>query len=326
MLQPGRERGMIDTTLIEKAKERGNKIIGACPACRADGGDKKGNHFFYNTQTEQFGCAVHQGDPDHRSEIFAHVGIITESAEEEKKEYATRKERKKEREVMRLLEAAQDRRAKANAPAALKKRLRPYLKDDWYLEFLDQSPIRFHDEETLRHEFLLRLFYSDDILWLGKDRYQSGQPHHAANFRTRDEWLKDKDLPPLVAAGVFREGSISRGKDAVELSPYIVIECDEIGDTPAKNKKLSAALIRYAQKALGLILRAVIDTGNKSLHAWFDRPSQTDFEALLKHADHFMIDPGLLEQCQHSPLRLPGAIHEKSNKPATLIYLNPITP
>ena len=322
---------MLDLDRIDNLRRRGSKATGACPACRAEGRDKKGSHFFCNTETEQFGCAAHQGDTAHRQAIFSYIGIVTDPTDEEKEEWKKRKRQEREREVIRLLEAAQNRRAKANAPQALNRRLKPYLEDDWYLEFLDQSPIRFHDENSLRHEFLLRLFYSDDILWMGHDRRESGKPKHAANFRTRDEWLKDKNLPPLVAAGVFLEDSINRRGDRVELSPYIVIECDEIiGHKPttqaekAENKKLSAALIRYAQKALGLILRAVIDTGNKSLHAWFDRPSQANFEALLNHADHLMIDRGLLKECPHSPLRLPGCIHDKSNKPATLIYLNPI--
>lgn len=323
---------MLDLTRIENLRQRGNKATGACPACRAEGRDKKGNHFFCNTETEQFGCAAYQGDQAHRQAIFSHIGVVTEPTPEQRQEWSKRKREEEAREALRLLEAAQNRKAKANAPEALNKRLKPYLEDDWYLEFLDQSPIRFHDSKSLRHEFISSLFYADDILWMGKDRYQSGKPHHAANFRTRDEWLKLETLPVLMAAGVFYPDSINRNERNVELSPYIVIECDEIigkepktGAEKAENKRLSAALIQYAQKRLGLTLRAVVDTGNKSLHAWFDRPSRRDFEALLEVSKHFKIDTGLLEQCPHSPLRLHGAIHSKSNQPATLIYLNPIT-
>ena len=136
----------------------------------------------------------------------------------------------------------------------------------------------------------------------------------------------------MIAAGVFDSDSINRKNECVKFDPYIVIECDEIiGHEPktkaekAQNKKLGAALIRYAQDRLGLILRAVIDTGNKSLHAWFDRPSLADFEALSSKAKALCIDKGVLDQCQFSPLRLPGCIHSKSQSPATLIYLNPIT-
>jgi hypothetical protein len=323
---------MLDLDRIDNLRRRGSKATGACPACRAEGRDKKGIHFFCNTETERFGCAAHQGDKAHRQAIFSYIGIVTDPTDEDKEEWKKRKRHENDCEVIRLLEAAQNRTAKANAPAALNKRLAPYLEDDWYLEFLDQSPIRFRDNESLRHEFLLRLFYSDDILWLGKDRYQSGKPHHAANFRTRDEWLKDDELPQRICSGTFDEGCISRAKEFVDLSPYIVIECDEIiGKEPktdaekAENKKLNAALIRYAQDRLGLTLRAVIDTGNKSLHGWFDHPSQHNFEALCENAELLGIDPSVLKTSPVCAVMLPGCIHEKSNKPATLIYLNPIT-
>lgn len=316
---------------LENVKIRGNKVTAACPACRAAGRDKKGIHLYYNIATEQFGCVAHQGDSGHQKEIWSYAGIVTDPTPEQKQEWKERKEQERKREALRLLAAADERKAMAKMPEVLDRILAPYVIEDWYLEFLDQSPIRFRDNESLRHEFILRLFYSDDILWLGNRRRDSGSPRHAANFRTCADWLKLAKLPQMIAGGVFCKGSISRGGDHVDLSPYIVIECDQlIGHEPttpaekAQNKRLSAALIRYCQDVLGLILRAVIDTGNKSLHAWFDRPPQAVFEALVRNAERFRIDKGVLEQCQFSPLRLPGCIHKESNQPATLIYLNPL--
>ena len=318
---------MLDLNRLEKVKERGDKVTAACPVCRADGRDKKGVHLYYNQSSERFGCIAHQADESHNKAIWAHAGITKELTDEEKAEWRRRKDEENARQCKLLLAKAQERKVMRKMPEFLN----PYVVDDWYLEFLDQSPIRFRDNESLRHEFILRLFYMDDILWLGDDRYQTGKPQHAANFRTCADWLKLAKLPQMIAAGVFDSGSISRGKDFVKLSPYIVIECDEIiGREPttpaekAENKKLGAALIRYAQDRLGLILRAVIDTGNKSLHAWFDRPSQADFEALSSKAKALCIDKGVLDNCQFSPLRLPGCVHHKSPTTASLIYLNPI--
>lgn len=319
---------MLDLNRLEKVKERGDKVTAACPVCRADGRDKKGVHLYYNQASEKFGCIAHQGDESHNKAIWAYAGITKELTDEQKQEWKQRKDEEKARECVRLLNVAKEKQIMRRMPSFLT----PYVVDDWYLEFLDQSPIRFRDNESLRHEFILRLFYMDDILWLGNSRTESGYPRHAANFRTCADWLKQEKLPQMIAAGVFESGSISRGKDFVKLAPYIVIECDEIiGHEPktkaekAENKKLGAALIRYAQDRLGLILRAVIDTGNKSLHAWFDRPSLADFKALSSKAKALCIDKGVLDQCQSSPLRLPGCIHSKSQSPATLIYLNPIT-
>ena len=323
---------MLDLTRLENVKTRGNKITAACPACRAADRDKKGVHLYYNIATEKFGCVAHQGDSGHQKAIWSYAGIITEPTEEQKAEWMQRKREENTRECMRILAVAREREVMKRMPKVLDELLSPYIVDDWYLEFLDQSPIRFHDLESLRHEFIIRLFYCDDILWLGDSRKESGQPRHTANFRTAADWLKMDKLPQMIAAGVFDSGTISRGKDFVVESPYIVIECDElIGYAPktesekAENKKLSAALIRYAQDRLGLILRAVIDTGNKSLHAWFDRPPESVFQALVDNAERLRIDSSVLNQCQYSPLRLPNCIHEKSNQEATLIYLNPIT-
>ncbi|MGB2402016.1 MAG: hypothetical protein ACPIA7_01255 [Akkermansiaceae bacterium] len=320
---------MLDLNRLENVKQRGNKVTSACPACREAGRDRKGTHLFYNTDTEKFGCAAHQGDNAHRQAIWAYAGVLTELTDEQKAEWKKRKDEENARQCKQLLNKVKEKQIMRKIPQFLS----PYIIDDWLLDFLDRSPIRFRDRESLRHEFLLRLFYMDDIIWMGSDKKQSGKPHHAKHFRTVRDWLKLKTLPPLMASGVFHEGSISRCKASVNISPYIVIECDEIiGREPkteaekAENKKLSSALIAYAQDRLGLILRAVIDTGNKSLHAWFDRPSQADFEALSNKAEALCIDKGVLDNCSHSPLRLSGCLHNKSNKEALLIYLNPITP
>jgi len=44
-----------------------------CPACAADGNDSKGEHLMVFANGK-FGCAVYQGDKEHRSEIFRLVG------------------------------------------------------------------------------------------------------------------------------------------------------------------------------------------------------------------------------------------------------------
>jgi hypothetical protein len=319
---------MLDLNRLEKVKERGNKITATCPACKAEGKDKKGVHLYYNPSSEKFGCIAHQGDSDHNRAIWSYAGITKELTDEEKQEWKRRKDEENARQCKRLLAKARDKQIAKKIPQFLS----PFIVDEWCLEMLDESPIRFRDEESLRHEFLLRMFYMDDILWLGDKRTDSGEQKHAKNFRTVAEWIKQEKLPQMISAGTFHAGSISRGKDFVKLAPYIVIESDDIiGYEPVtqadkdENKKLSAALIRYAQHRLGLILRAVIITGNKSLHAWFDRPSEDDFRALLSRAKALCIDTGVLESCQSSPLRLPGCLHPKTNKKASLIYLNPIT-
>lgn len=319
---------MLDISKLNNVKKRGDKIIAACPACRADGRDKKGTHLIIYP-SEQYGCAANQGDDIHRKEIFAHAGIVTERTPEEKKEWA-RQQRKQE-----AIEKRRRRREKIDADITqqisdvLESKLAPYIDDCWRLELLDTSPIRFYEPDDTPKDLVQFLFNSSDVLWLG-GQYDTGKPKHAANFKTCAEWVKCETLPTRVAAGTFKAGSISRCNNNVLTSPFIIIESDDlIGHKPTtpegkeRNKQLGAALIRYAQECLGLTLRAVIDTGNKSLHAWFDKPPESDLRAIKRMADGLRIDTGVIDNCQSSPLRMPHCIHEVTKQMARLLYLNP---
>jgi hypothetical protein len=159
--------------------------------------------------------------------------------------------------------------------------------------------------------------------------YESGKEKHRANFKTCREWLSSDYLPSRIAAGHFKPGSFSRSEENLEDSSFLIVESDDlIGKKPTdagernENKSLSYALAGYCQKELGLHLRAVIDTGNKSLHLWFDRPPPNALAAVRTLAAGLRIDTGLLDSCATAPLRMPGCIHEKTKLPATLLYLN----
>lgn len=204
--------------------------------------------------------------------------------------------------------------------------------DKWRDNLIKSSPHLVESPKvSSSHDLINHLFREDDIIWMG-DQWDSGSPEHAANFRTRQQWSQEDQLPPRIAAGTFQPGSTSRSSNGLLTSPFIVIESDGVlGGPPAKpaenelNKCLSAALIGYVQTHLGLTLRAVIDTGNKSLHAWFDRPDENEFLALRTMAEGLRIDRGVLDRAPTLPLRTPGCIHEKTNVPASLLYLNPIS-
>ncbi len=200
---------------------------------------------------------------------------------------------------------------------------------DWRDALDEGTLITLKDRRHDSRLFIESLFQDDEIVWMG-ETYESGREENRHNFRPVSDWLELDQLPPRVAAGTFHRGSISRNSESVDNSPFIVIESDDlIGHEPRdekerdQNKAASFALFFYCQEKLGLHPRAVIDTGNKSLHLWFDRPPPDEFSALLKLADGLRIDRGLLERCQCSPLRLPGTIHEKTNNPAELYFINP---
>ena len=325
---------MLDLSKLKNVTQRGNKTIAACPACRVAGGDDKGNHLFINGTdgNGEYGCVAHEGDGAHRKEIFSYVGIPEnrDFTPEEKRQWAADKRERKQAAHREYLRITEQEKLTTRIQEILERKLAPYLTNDWQADLWHSSPIRFDHPEALPHDFIRSLFKPDDILWMG-ETYDTGSPQHAANFKTCRNWLKLDTLPPRIAAGTFQQGGISRSKDSVKTSPFILLESDDlIGHKPStpeerqQNKSLSSALIGYAQDKLGLTLRAVIDTGNKSLHAWYDRPPEAAMNAIRKMAAGLHIDQAILERCQSSPLRMPHCIHEKTNTPARLLYLNPI--
>lgn len=76
---------------------------------------------------------------------------------------------------------------------------------------------------------------------------------------------------------------------------------------------------------LKMNLRAVIDTGGKSLHGWFDRPSPEGIDALKTLLHGLAIDAAVFDRCSSNPLRAPGCQHEGTGKIAQLLYLKPIS-
>jgi hypothetical protein len=60
----------LDTARLENVKRHGDgSIRAACPACRAAGSDKSGDHLLIQPGGK-FGCATHKDDGEHRKEIF----------------------------------------------------------------------------------------------------------------------------------------------------------------------------------------------------------------------------------------------------------------
>lgn len=67
----------LDLARLENAKQRNGKTTAACPACRAAGGDKTGNHLVIFANGK-FGCCACPDDPEHRKLIFELVGTREE--------------------------------------------------------------------------------------------------------------------------------------------------------------------------------------------------------------------------------------------------------
>ena len=159
-------------------------------------------------------------------------------------------------------------RAKSMLRERAKRSLARILRDFAGTRFalFESSPtslVGVQDADLWRH--LLRLFQDDDTLWIG-DLRDSGTPSHAANFKTTREWLAHPMCPgPRIVPSTFAPGSFSRTKESVEQRRFLIVENDRLslGD--------QVAIIRYVQTFTRL--RAVVFSGNRSLHAWFDVPA-----------------------------------------------------
>jgi len=209
--------------------------------------------------------------------------------------------------------------------------LAPHVSNDWRYDLWEASPIRIpHDLNEQAYLVARHLFHPEEIIWMGR-KGDSAKPYHAAHFRPREEWMKETRLPPRMAPGVFRPGSYSRCAENIIADPFILIESDDIiGKKPEtqeerdENRKQCAALICFMRDRFSLTLRAVIDTGGRSLHGWLNYPPPDELQALQDIAGGLAIDPPVIT-ASHNPLRLPGCVHEGTKQPARLLYLNPRT-
>ena len=330
---------MLDITRLENVCRRGDKITAACPACRAEGSDKKGDHLFYNEKTEVYGCAKYQGDSEHRKAIWAHVGIPNhrEYTPEEKRRWKMAKSKREVQDRLDVMKTQKLNKLEAQKIAQsleLFRRIKTkHFTDCWRSMIHEGSPLQFDIEDPRNAaELIHHLFEPNDFIWNG-GLASSGSPSHAANFLTAVELLKKSCIGDRITGSTFKTNIPrlhNRAKEHIDRRLFILVESDDlIGKKPEnkaeaeENKALSACLFPFLTM-LNVTIRAVIDSGGKSLHFWVDY-SEHNEALLLKLAEGLHLDRLVIANGA-APLRLPGCIHEKTMKPANLIYLNPIKP
>ncbi|MFN7138862.1 MAG: hypothetical protein ACK4UN_05955 [Limisphaerales bacterium] len=160
-------------------------------------------------------------------------------------------------------------------------------------DMLATSPVNMTDR-CLSEDWraLLQLFKPDDVLWMGRDVYQK-------QFKTVSQWLTSNRCPGnFTCPSTFKPGSESRSNDNVLHRRYLVVESDELKKTEM------LAVIQWLRKTMRL--RAVVDTGGKSLHGWFEFPPEDILNELKSILPALKCDPKLFTASQ--PCRLPGAI------------------
>jgi len=169
-----------------------------------------------------------------------------------------------------------------------------------------------------RKLFLRTLFDADDVVWIG-EKHHSGickktKRARSWAFKPRDQWLAMPSINGcFICPSTFKPGSYSRCDASVVKRKYLVVESDVL------NPQEVMAVFAELENHHGLSPRALVTTGGKSLHAWFDWPDGVDagdWAALLEGYD---CDPATVRPSQ--PVRLPGVIRPDTGRPQELLLI-----
>lgn len=166
--------------------------------------------------------------------------------------------------------------------------------------------------ESQRGEWLmwLSMWDSQDVIWVG-DTFDSGQSRHAANFKTAAEWEQTTPAGQFTCGSSFHAGCFSRKNEHAKRR-FMVIESDTLTHPQI------GAVFQWLSQKLKYTLFAVVNTGGKSLHGWFNPPPSPLFESRLKAAIVAIgCDAALFKPSQ--PVRVPGIMRSSGN-PQTLLW------
>lgn len=162
-----------------------------------------------------------------------------------------------------------------------------------------------------------------DTIWVGEPD-SSGRPEHRVHFIQPEAAIGTQYH--YTCASIFKPGVYSRANDNVATTPFMVVEGDRVNGTEPQtdadkqaNKNSCGAIFKWLVAGCGLNLRAVVDSGNKSLHGWFDMPSPERFDEFRIVLPALGCDRAMFKPTQ--PCRIPGVTRD-NGKPQRLLYLN----
>jgi hypothetical protein len=311
---------MLEIEKLENIRLSGSKLIARCPACRADGADDTGNHLVLWPESGKFACAAHPGDREHRRLIWRLAGSARVGW---RPPGLTRADFLKKRESARRVQ-----RAEQLASAARDRAGELIFSRTWDPEELAaRSPVPLGTGQAHWCQMLSRLFGEDEVVWIG-EVWQSGV-RHQGHFRPCSEWLRSRETGPpgpMTCPDTFKPGSVSRSGSSVATSRYLVVEADEaIGRKPVteaervENLRRNLCIIRWLHEGLGWRLRAIVHTGGKSCHGWFDRPPAGHIDELRSLSPVLGTDAALFASAH--PVRLPAVVHPSTGVKSRLLYL-----
>lgn len=191
------------------------------------------------------------------------------------------------------------------------------------------TAITWPEEDDWR--WWLRLWRPDDVVWVG-DKYDSGDATKAVHFATRAEWEElsrtphkyipafswtPPDFGEQTCGSSFKPGACSRSNLNVLHRRFLVTEIDSLYDRPVP-KRIQAGIIDWIHHQPGFRLRAVCDSGGKSLHAFWEHPGDDRERWLRRIGPALGLDDQLFVPCQ--PCRLPGGIRQNRGSARQRLY------
>lgn len=196
----------------------------------------------------------------------------------------------------------------------------PLIQDKfpWTLEDVVQdSPV---DVLQLRRDgrpewaHLIELIYKpEDLVFIGA-LTDTGPGH----FKPAGEWLEVfgqaqgprlADDKVFISPWVWRKGATSKAKENAIGRRALVLESDSLGEGVFPVFKW----LRQAMK-----LKAIVYTGGKSFHAWFEPPPPEFREELKAIAPALQLDAAMF---RNATTRLPGAVRPDTGRNQDLIFL-----
>lgn len=206
--------------------------------------------------------------------------------------------------------------------------------DQWRAE----SPHPLPEDRSVEWKMLVTgLYKSGDRLWMG-DLEFSGNDFFSVCFKEVADWVETRRHPGThICPGIFFQydagmNQISqRSKELVRLRPYLIAESDTL------SVGQFGTVVRHLQDRM--TLRALVTTGRRSVHAWFDHPVSYDLhrtrltpaqDYTLKELKAYLVglgcDPHMFNV--NSTTRLPGCDRYDDDSgeiigEQRLVYFNP---
>jgi len=312
----------LDLSRLENLRRLPGKMTAQCPACAEEGRDRKGLHLVIFDEGP-YSC-VATDDRSHSRRIWELVGIRDGPVDPEEQrrrlqEWSVRQrlERRLERERCRKADAAR---------AALRSLLNRWRWDP--ADLWESSPT--HPEEAADDPrlFLCSLFESDDVIWTG-GFYDTGKEIHRDRWRSASDWCSSPrgQVGPMVTPCTWKPEIFGRIGGNVAAYRFVVLDFDgprgwkpKDGPDLRRHIENSLAITRWIWEDRGWNLAAIIETGGKSIHAWFDHPGDKLVAELKECTGALGIDSSLIGEPQH-PARLPGQRYEESARFSRTLWL-----